>query len=104
MAPTVSHTAADRAFEWDEDKAAVNAEKHGIAFEDAAAALVAGEPLVERDPHPKEQRWRALARVGQHVMMVVFTLRQGQVRLISARPASTKERMSYGEHQNQRLR
>jgi uncharacterized protein len=46
-------------FEWDEDKAALNARKHGIPFEFAARVFLDENRLEWLDTrrHYREQRW-----------------------------------------------
>ena len=88
-------------FDWDTRKAAANLAKHGIHFEEAVTvfddpfALVA--PAVIHSVG-EERHW--LIGMGDRgVLVVVFTIRRpGNVyRLISARPASRRERRRYEE-------
>jgi len=85
-------------FEWDEDKRFANLEKHGIDFLDARA-IWAGQVL---DPAAErivdgEARPTALGVVGEDeiIVAVVYTVRDGIVRLISARRARRNERKAY---------
>ena len=91
--PTVIH--GD--FEWDADKAERNMARHGIAFEEAALAmrdalavdfddLAIPENLVTLAPSPNGA-----------ILYIVSTQREGRIRLISARRASTHERRVYEE-------
>ena len=87
-------------FVWNPDKARTNLAKHGVAFEDAA--LVWSDPLHQVRPDRDEfgePRWHAISLVGGTVLLiVVHTYREwhdGQVRIISARKATRRERRDY---------
>jgi uncharacterized DUF497 family protein len=84
--------------EWDPKKAAANRRKHGVDFADAATALHDEWALTVRDEHPSEERFVTLAMdaLGR-VLVVVYTWRGGQVRLISARSATRSEQRQYTE-------
>jgi uncharacterized DUF497 family protein len=84
--------------EWDEAKRLANLEKHGIDFLDART-IWAGQVL---DPVAGrivdgEARPTALGVVGEDeiIVAVVYTVRDGIVRLISARRARRNERKIY---------
>lgn len=82
---------AGDAFEWDEAKRRFNREKHGIDFDDARRLF--DEPfLLRRSEFPDEERWLALGWMQGREIVVVFTIRDGRRRLISARRARTHER------------
>ena len=89
-------------FEWDPAKAATNLRKHGVSFEDAATVL-ADDLLLSMpdDEHGgSEQRWRSLGQSSSGQLMVVVhtTVEQHDatvVRIISARPATPRERRRY---------
>jgi uncharacterized DUF497 family protein len=82
-------------YEWDSAKAASNLRKHGISFPYATRVFL--------DPHRQErldtreeygeERWIVLGRVDEFVLVVVYTLRGSNIRLISARKA---DRNDYG--------
>jgi len=82
--------------EWDEDKAAANLRKHGVDFADAATVLEDEAALTMPDDHPEEDRWVTLGMdaLGR-VLVVVYTWREDEPRLISARKASRTERRQY---------
>jgi uncharacterized DUF497 family protein len=89
-------------FEWDEEKNRANIAKHGIAFEDAIEVFE--DPSQRTDVARMvggEIRLQTLGRAsGYAVLLVVHTLRfiedeVPSVRVISARPASRKERQRY---------
>ena len=88
-------------FEWDEAKASKNYEKHRIRFETAITAFDDPFALIAPDAKhstPLEEReWLIGEADGDLVIVVIFTRRHQRkiVRLISARPASRKERRTY---------
>jgi uncharacterized protein len=88
------------AFEWDADKAAANAQKHGVRFEEAATAFA--DPLSITVPDPDhsvgEDRYILIGRSLVSRLLVVVHLERGaRVRLISARLATRRERRAYEE-------
>ncbi len=86
-------------YEWDDDKNRKNVEKHGIDFE--TAKRIFDSPIVSRRDERKdynEIRYVSIGIIDQVAMIVVVhTNRQGRIRLISARPASRRERRIYYE-------
>ncbi|HZC17369.1 MAG TPA: BrnT family toxin [Caulobacteraceae bacterium] len=84
------------AFEWDERKAEVNRQKHGIGFNDAAAAWL-GMRLTKPSLHPEEARFVSLCMTNGRLIAVVWTQRGDAVRLISARIARSDERKQYDQ-------
>jgi len=88
-------------FEWDPEKAAVNWDKHGVSFEEAATAF--GDPLSLTIPDPdhsspEELRFVVLGLSFQNRLLVVVHVEQGDnIRIISARPATRAERRTYEE-------
>jgi len=86
-------------FEWDEAKNLANIRKHGVSF-DTAKRIFEG-PIATWIDHRKdygEDRNISTGRLEQGVLIVVaHTDRDGCIRLISARPASRKERQAYHE-------
>ena len=86
------------AFQWDPDKAQENLRKHGVAFADAVGAFEDPRALTRDDPHPSEERFLTLGLdlVGR-IVLVNWTWRGDDIRLISARKASAGERRQYSE-------
>lgn len=82
--------------EWDEGKAAANLRKHGVDFADAVTVLEDEAALTMPDDHPDEDRWVTLGMdaVGR-VLVVVYTWRDDEPRLISARKATRTERRQH---------
>ena len=87
-------------FEWDDEKAKANLAKHGVAFEEAATVF--SDPLSstidDPDHSTTEDRFVTIGRsVADRVIVVIHTDREDQVRLISARTATPRERRAYEE-------
>lgn len=85
-------------FCWDPAKAASNARKHGVGFEEAVTVF--GDPLaliVEDTIHP--ERWLIVGRsLAERVLVTVFAeSAEDEVRIISARRATMHERRRYEE-------
>ncbi len=84
-------------FEWDERKRRANLAKHGVDF--AAATKVFEDPiLLERRDRRRdhgEPRFQAIGVSGNVVLLVAYTLRNGKIRIISARRATRRERKRY---------
>jgi uncharacterized protein len=82
--------------QWDAEKSAANEAKHGVSF--LQAAQIFRGPVLSRPDDRKdygEQRVIALGAYDGEVLCVVFTERDGDIRLISARKARKDERKSY---------
>ena len=84
-------------YEWDPAKARANFAKHGVRFADAVTVLEDDLALTMLDPSSDlEERWITLGRnaLGR-IIVVVYTWRGENVRLISARPATAREKSQY---------
>ena len=84
-------------FEWDDEKAAYNLATHKISFE-TAARVFDDEYCVEmydfKHSTPFEERYIVIGKV-EDVLFVVYTETGENIRLISARYATPKERREY---------
>ena len=85
-------------FEWDDQKALQNVEKHGVTFEEATEVFF--DPFYHYgDATPAdadEQRDFILGySVAQRLLLVVSTERRERTRIISARLATRAERKQY---------
>lgn len=84
--------------EYDPAKNAINRRKHRVDLEDAQLVLLDPMALVREDARAEtEQRFVAVGRdaLGR-ILTVVYTYRvPDAIRLISARPATKKERQAY---------
>ena len=83
-------------YEWDEAKRAGNIRKHGVDFE-RVWDFVWAESLVVEDRRFEygERQFLAHAPIGGRVHTMVFTRRDGLVRVISLRVAHKKELMMW---------
>jgi len=87
-------------FEWDEKKARQNRTKHGVDFEEASTVF--GDPLSVTIPDPdhseEEDRFVILGdSIRLRLIVVSFTERGNNIRIISARRATRRERKDYEE-------
>jgi uncharacterized DUF497 family protein len=88
-------------FSWVVEKALPNMRKHGIAFEDALEVFA--DPLASNRPDSglaDEERWLALGMMQDKTLVVVAHLYEelddhDNVRIISARKATHRERLEY---------
>jgi len=83
-------------FEWDSDKDAWTRRNRHISF--AWASRIFAGRVIERPDGRKdygEARILATGRVDHNILTVVFTVRNGKYRIISARLASRKERSAW---------
>ena len=87
---------AELEFEWDQWNVQKNEEKHGVSPLEAESAFYdPAYKLFEDQSHSRssEKRYILYGRsIENRVLMVGFTLRDKRVRVITARPASRKER------------
>lgn len=85
-------------FEWDHEKAAGNYAKHGASFKEAQTVFDDPLFLDYYDPDHSYEEDRYII-VGQshkkRLLMVAYTERGNTVRIISARPTTSKERRTY---------
>lgn len=81
-------------FEWDEAKAESNLVKHGVPFTLAAEVFFVDDLVVIEDDRRAygEDRFIAFGTVEGFPLAVAYTLREGVIRIISARKQNKKER------------
>lgn len=84
-------------FEWDYEKAKSNQRKHGVGFEEAAQIFGSGI-LARHETHETEDRYVAIGLAEAKTLVVVFTQRRENIRIISARKATPSERRRYGAY------
>jgi hypothetical protein len=84
-------------FEWDVTKARVVLSERGIAFEDAALALIEGDVLLAPSPRGSEDRHVGLVQINGKVWAVVHLWRGDTLRIITARRARVREENAYRE-------
>ena len=85
----------DEKFEWDDVKAASNARKHGVTFDEAREVFDDPNAMEEPDDDPDEERWRTTGLTRTAVLIVIFTERVSRIRIISAREADRYEQDAY---------
>ena len=85
-------------FEWDSVKNQRNIEKHGIDFTDAVRIFERPTlTVVDNRRNYGEKRIAAMGTVEDVILYVVYTIRAGIWRIISARRANRRERKKYFE-------
>jgi len=90
-------------YEWDEQKAQSNLRKHGVSFDEAETVF--DDPLAITIPDPDHSKAELrFVDIGQsdkgRVLVVTYTGRGKQTRLINARIATRTERIKYEEEKN----
>lgn len=85
-------------FVWDGKKAEGNRKKHGVSFDEACGVFGDAFSLTIEDPAHSlgEERFVTIGQTPQAALLVVVHADKGEiVRIISARPATAKERKAY---------
>jgi uncharacterized DUF497 family protein len=84
-------------FEWDENKNIINQVKHGVSFE--TAKRVFSDPMryesFDWGHSVTEDRWQSVGLIGCNIISVIFTEKNGLIRIISARKADNSEQEEY---------
>jgi uncharacterized DUF497 family protein len=83
--------------EFDPIKAVSNLQKHGVHFAEAEMVLQDPMALTIEDPDTvHEQRWITMGMdLTGRILLVVYTYRSDQIKIISIRKASRQEREKY---------
>ena len=90
-------------FEWDEEKAKANLKEHRVSFDEATTVFVDPFSITIYDPDHsvEEQRYIDIGSSDRgHVLIVVYTERGPNLRIISCRKATSSERKLYEERRN----
>ena len=88
-------------FEWDERKAEQNLRKHRVSFEEAKTVFGDFFSITISDPRhsDSESRYVDIGYSSQgQLLVVVYTEREPNIRIISCRRATQRERRAYEEH------
>ena len=90
-------------FEWDEEKAGNNEEKHGVGFREGKTVF--NDPFAVTVPDPDhsecEDRWIDIGFTSKGRLIVVwYTERDDRIRIIGCRKATKGERSCY---ENERI-
>ena len=85
-------------YQWDKNKAASNLQKHGIEFADAVSVFSDELAITIPENRFDEERFVTIGTDGfGRILVIVFTWRSEDIRLISARLAERRERKQYEE-------
>ena len=87
-------------FTWDPRKATANLRRHGVGFPEAATAFADPHSITIADPDHSvgEERFVLIGQSDHRRLVVVAHVERGDlIRIISARPASRRERNTYEE-------
>ena len=84
-------------FEWDEDKSDTCFKERGFDFVYALRAFLDPKRIVRKDTRWSygEDRYQMLGAIEHRVFVVVYTIRSGAIRIISARKANQREVTDY---------
>jgi uncharacterized protein len=87
----------DFEFDWDPVKRDKNLAKHELDFVDVVEVFNDALHIDEDSTQPEhdEIRRKAIGRVGHLMVAVIYTVRDGKLRIISARRARRDERERY---------
>lgn len=89
-------------FEWDDNKAEVNAAKHGVSFEEAATVFDDENAIMFDDPDHSEDEDRFIL-LGMSMMARILIVchcyrnEDESIRIISARKATKNEARQYAD-------
>lgn len=85
-------------YQWDRDKATSNLNKHGIDFADAVSVFSDELAITIFEDCFEEERFITIGiDIFSRILVIVYTLRDNEIRLISARKATRRERRQYEE-------
>ena len=87
-------------FGWHPEKARSNLRKHGVTFEEAASVFRDTLSVTIADPlhSAEENRFVTIGRSARNRTLIVVHLEsEDMLRIISARPATRRERRDYEE-------
>jgi hypothetical protein len=84
-------------FQYDPAKAASNLSKHGVSFADAEGVFFDPLGIHQPDPDSEDEERFVAAGMGSTgiILVVVYTLRGADIRLVSARRATRHEVKNY---------
>jgi hypothetical protein len=87
-------------FQWGDRKAAANYAEHGVTFEMACKVFKDAFALdwPDRREDYGEERCCIIGMADDRLLFVAYTMRDNDIRIISARGAEPHERRRYHEH------
>ena len=83
-------------YEWDEQKREANYEKHDVDFNEVVN--FEWDLAIETQDNRRdygEERWVAVGRILSHIYVLIYTIRNKNIRVISLRKANSRERKYY---------
>ena len=88
-------------FKWDKGNIGKNLKKHKVNDKESEE-IFSNKPLLvsldKKHSTKEETRYHALGRTEERrILFLSFTVRENKLRIISARPASRKERIIYAK-------
>jgi uncharacterized DUF497 family protein len=87
-------------YEWDEAKAEANLAKHGVGFDEAAAALDSDpDEVAAPDPIESSRTHSLVMSLRARVLLVVTTDAGARTRIITARKAEPHEQRAYDQEE-----
>ena len=85
-------------YQWDKNKATSNLKKHGIEFADAVSVFSDELAITIPENRFDEERFVTIGMDAfGRILVIVFTWRSEDIRLISVRLAERRERKQYEE-------
>lgn len=87
-------------FEWDEEKAKANLKKHRVGFDEATTVFTDPFSITIHDPDHSadEQRYIDIGSSDKgRVLVVVYTKRGSNIRIVNCRKVTPSERKLYEE-------
>jgi uncharacterized DUF497 family protein len=89
-------------FEWDPAKNKTNRAKHGLSFEEAIELFKTDIDYLEiydEEHSDEEDRFIAVGPISRGLVVVSYAAHEDEVlRILSARPATRRERQRYEKH------
>jgi len=83
-------------YRWNLEKAKSNFQKHGIYFSDAVSVFSDDSAITRKDDYFREERFITIGMDAfGKIIVVVFTWRNEDIRIISARKAAPSECKQY---------
>jgi uncharacterized protein len=85
---------------WDGKKDRLNQKKHGVSFEEAATVFLDPLEVTINDPDHafSERRFISIGEsFGRRLLVVSYTERADEIRIINARKPTRRERRAYEE-------
>lgn len=92
-------------FQWDDDKASANLDKHGVSFAEASTIFrsVHTATFPDTDHSEAEDRSIAVGPSARHgLLTVVYVASGGTIRIVSARKATKREQAAHEKAQTTR--